>query len=216
MNTTNTTEETEPTDPKPWNDKLAKARQGDRDALNWCCLEAEPVIARLCHVPYFNARFGKDEIRSTASLALLEYVMGDSPIPPDAEVPRLLKRIMRCEILDSIRRKERRSQFEQPETILAGSGEDEEAPLLERQAADSGDGPDARILRQELAREIETAMQQLTETERQVIRALFFHRKTTEEAAKELGCSGRYIRKVRSCALARLRRLLESRAIQNG
>ena len=51
----------------PWNEKYQKAHAGDIEAEYSIYMAADPFIERLCNVPYFRDRLGKDEIRSTIS-----------------------------------------------------------------------------------------------------------------------------------------------------
>lgn len=207
----NRNNETEPTEAKPWNQMIQKARQGDPDALQWCCREAKLIITAVSHIPYFRIRLGEDEARSAASFALLEYVTGTGAIPPDAEVPRLLKRIMRCEILDTIRGQTNRERFEQPDASLMGCAAGEETSLAELLAADSCQEPDARTLQQELRNEMQTAIQRLTSKEQQVIRSLYFYQKSATETAQDMQCTARNVRWLRKNALGRLRAMVARR-----
>ena len=51
----------------PWNEKYQKAHAGDIEAEYSIYMAADPFIERLCNVPYFRDRLGKDEIRSICS-----------------------------------------------------------------------------------------------------------------------------------------------------
>ena len=59
----------------PWNDEIYLAQQGDTAAARRICISAEPIVSQFGKVSYFTDWLGKDEVRSIASLALVECIM---------------------------------------------------------------------------------------------------------------------------------------------
>ena len=98
----------------PWNEKYQKAHAGDIEAEYSIYMAADPFIERLCNVPYFRDRLGKDEIRSICSFALVKWVRKEQQLPPDEEVPFLLRSVLRKTLLCCIRRQDFRAEHEQP------------------------------------------------------------------------------------------------------
>ena len=59
----------------PWNEEIYLAQQGDTGAMLKTCNSAEPIVNQFCKVFYFSDWLGKGEVRSIASLALVEFIM---------------------------------------------------------------------------------------------------------------------------------------------
>ena len=75
----------------PWNPEIYLAQQGDTKAMRRTCAKAEPIVDQFGKVSYFVNLLGKDEVRSIASLSLVEFVMSYPGDVPDEEVPALIK-----------------------------------------------------------------------------------------------------------------------------
>ena len=71
----------------PWNEKYQKAHAGDIEAEYSIYMAADPFIERLCNVPYFRNRLGKDEIRSICSFALVKWVRKEQQLPRTRKFP---------------------------------------------------------------------------------------------------------------------------------
>ena len=71
----------------PWNEEIYLAQQGDTQAVRRTCATAEPIVDQFGKVSYFVGWLGKDEVRSIASLALVEFIMSYSGGVPDEEIP---------------------------------------------------------------------------------------------------------------------------------
>ena len=78
----------------PWNEEIYLARQGDTQAVRRTCATAEPIVDQFGKVSYFVGWLGKDEVRSIASLALVEFIMSYSGGVPDEEIPALIKQVI--------------------------------------------------------------------------------------------------------------------------
>ena len=196
---------------KPWNSMMQKARNGDRLAMEDFCAGAEPVIQSMFKAPLLLHRLGKDGIRSTACLALLDFMLNYRGKTPDAEMPYLLIRVIKDALLnearkaENIRKHELTDIFENREDD-AGNGT--ELPLSLIPDAEAGE-PDKGLLRGELQKEVQDALRFLSRREQECIRALFFEGKSTAEFARARGCSRQYARKLKRDALARMRSLLQ-------
>ena len=72
------------------------------------CAKAEPIVDQFGKVSYFVNLLGKDEVRSIASLSLVEFVMSYPGGVPDEEVPALIKQAIKCDLINSVHRLEYR------------------------------------------------------------------------------------------------------------
>ena len=88
----------------PWNELITRARLGDTAAILALCELAEPVIKQYCRVPFFVRWLGREEVRSLAALAVLEFIMENPSVPRDSEVPCALKKVIKCQLLNRIKR----------------------------------------------------------------------------------------------------------------
>ena len=101
----------------PWNPEIYLAQQGDTKAMRRTCAKAEPIVDQFGKVSYFVNLLGKDEVRSIASLSLVEFVMSYPGGVPDEEVPALIKQAIKCDLINSVHRLEyRRGKEEAPPT----------------------------------------------------------------------------------------------------
>ena len=197
----------------PWNCWFREAKAGSPDASHRFFLAAEPYIRKFYREPFFRNRLGSDEIHSLASFALVKLMTDHARLPPDEEVPYLLRRVIRCELLDGIRVMDTRLRHEQPgkpgKPEKLSAAEDGSGSSADSGADGGGSEPELRCLKQELRREVRKAMEQLPERHRTVIDGLFFRQKATKEIAREMRCSPQNVRVIRTNAMARLRRLLK-------
>ena len=115
----------------PWNPEIYLAQQGDTKAMRRTCAKAEPIVDQFGKVSYFVILLGKDEVRSIASLSLVEFVMSYPGGVPDEEVPALIKQAIKCDLINSVHRLEyRRGKEEAPPTNAdTGSPENSSSSL---------------------------------------------------------------------------------------
>lgn len=197
----------------PWNDEIYLARQGDTASVVKTCEHAEPIVSQFGKVSYFTDWLGKDEVRSIASLALVEFIMSYPGGVPDEEIPALIKQAIKCDLINSVHRAEyRRSKEEAPPP-----GPDTGSPRGEESiAAPSGSpqwDPEACLLQNAYARKVQDAVRRLNRKEQTVIRSWYFRQETTEEIAANLGYTASHVRKIRHRALRHLRQLLDRQAV---
>jgi len=208
-----TTKQMYHTDP-PWNEWLRLARQGDENAILLFCAQAEPFVKRLCNTHYFRERLGEEEIRSIATLALMDFLMNHPNPPDDRNLPYLLKRIMHNNILVQLRNQKVRKKHEVHSAEPGDSDAAEAAQVcLASYPASREEEPEAKLLAKELHNATVEAVNQLQPNEKNMIRAFFFQNKTAAAIAKELQCTRQNVEQVRDRALRRLRQLLEGQHI---
>ena len=164
------------------------------------CAKAEPIVDQFGKVSYFVNLLGKDEVRSIASLSLVEFVMSYPGGVPDEEVPALIKQAIKCDLINSVHRLEYRRGKEEAPPTNADTGSPSAPPYGE---------PEACLLQNAYAQTVQDAIQHLNRNEQTVIQFYYFRQETTNEIAVRLGCSVQNVRKIKRRALTRLRSLLE-------
>ena len=164
------------------------------------CAKAEPIVDQFGKVSYFVNLLGKDEVRSIASLSLVEFVMSYPGGVPDEEVPALIKQAIKCDLINSVHRLEYRRGKEEAPPTNADTGSPSAPPYGE---------PEVCLLQNADAQKVQDAIQHLNRNEQTVIQFYYFRQETTNEIAVRLGCSVQNVRKIKRRALTRLRSLLE-------
>ena len=121
-------------------------------------------------VSYFVNLLGKDEVRSIASLSLVEFVMSYPGGVPDEEVPALIKQAVKCDLINSVHRLEyRRGKEEAPPTNAdTGSPENSSGDTGSPSAPPYGE-PEACLLQNADAQTVQDAIQHLNRNEQTVI-----------------------------------------------
>jgi RNA polymerase sigma factor (sigma-70 family) len=198
----------------PWNYLFRKTKAGDADASRELYQAAQPLIKPFYKVPKFKNRLGRDEIHSIASFALVRYFAQHTGLPPDNEVPYLLKHVIWCELINGIRNMNVREKHERPGGPVRSDGTDPDAEDANRvvnsaPADDREEEPETRCLNKELHREVREAVSQLPKKHQTVINGLYYQQKNMKEIAQEMNCSAENVRIIRLNALARLHQLLE-------
>lgn len=202
----------------PWNEEIYLAQQGDTGAMLKTCHSAEPIVNQFCKVFYFSDWLGKGEVRSIASLALVEFIMSYPGGVPDEKIPALIKQAIKCDLINSVHRVQfRRSKEEAPPPPDTGSPDvsspDEDAGDTAAPPVSPYGNPEASVLQNEYAQKVQDAIQRLSRNEQTVIQSYYFRRETTEEAAAALGYTTRNVRRIRCRALRRLRKFLDRQAV---
>ena len=153
---------------------------------------------------------GKDEVRSIASLALVEFIMSYSGGVPDEEIPALIKQVIKCDLINSVHRMEYRRSKEDASSFTpdTDSPESSSGDTGSPSASPHGE-PEVCLLQNAYAQTVQDAIQHLNRNEQTVIQSYYFRQETTNEIAARLGCSPRFVRKTRRKALLRLRGLLD-------
>lgn len=211
MSLTNGETEENHTGDTPWNENYQKAHAGDIKAEYSIYTAAEPFIERLNRVPYFRDRLGKDEIRSICYFALVKWVRKKQKLPPDPEVPFLLRDVLRKALIYCIRQQDARAEHEQPTAYNNGSDSEEDETdnsLIKKEATDSAEEPENKYLHNAFRIAVRNAVGQLPKEEKEMIHALYFQHKGMKEIAQELDCTFQFAYKTRHKAFRHLQELL--------
>jgi len=189
-----------------------KAKAGDTNAANAFCIAVQPLIERLCKVPYFRDRLGIDEIQSTLGLTLAKLLAERKELPEATQATFLLKRILRMALIDHIRRLEFKALHEKPlgdfKEMVTETFEDDR---FSDKALTDGNAlnPEHICLRKDLRSEVRKAVQQLPEKERTMIHALYFQNKPMKEITQNLNCTFQNAYDKRKKSFKRLQKILE-------
>lgn len=195
----------------PWEEWIRRAREGDTEATKLFCLAAEPLIRFLCERRLLTDRLGKDEVRSMAALAMIEFLMTYNGNIRNRKAPFILWRYVRCDLLDNLRNQDSRNKFELPETHRRRSGAETNLTLADWKDPNPEIEPEQVLLKEEFNAQVHNAMRSLNRYEKTVIHSYYFERKSIGEISREMGCSPQYIRRLRRKALVRLRDRLKER-----
>ena len=212
MQIKNNDNETE--DQTQWNALFREAKAGDKNALHMLHLATEPLIVPFYRVPVFYNKLGKDEIRSLASFALVRFFSQHTGLPPDEEVPFLLKHVIHCALVSGVRKVNARKSFEQPAGAAGEtgsfSGAEEAVAVAGETDADRETEPEARYLRHELRDTVREAVRKLKKQEQFVILGIYYRHKSTAALAREMHCTPQNVRYTRQVALSHLQELLKT------
>ena len=194
----------------PWKKLLRDAQAGDKKAMERFCYGAEPIIRSFFRVPVLQRRLGRDEIRGIAYLALMKFIAGFKGELTDETVPGLLRKVIRCALLDAVRKERKRAEKEVTDSKTGSDGgPDEEALYGRLYPAGRERSPEEALLKAELVKEVQAALAQTSPREQDCIHALYFDGKKMREYARETGCSHQSVSKTNKNTLHRMRKLLK-------
>jgi RNA polymerase sigma-70 factor, ECF subfamily len=205
-----------PADPAVTLVLLDRVRQGDGDAVNGLLERHRTAIRRMIDLRMdrvvqrrVDASDIVQDVLVEANRRLRDYLAN-----PTMPFRLWLRHMARDRLIDAHRRHRvasSRSLDREVPLVTAGTGDQSEADLAER-LADRELTPAAAATWRELERRFAAAVEQLDETDRQIVLLRHFEHLSTAEAAEALGLSKpaagmRYLR-----AMRRLRGLLEGLA----
>ena len=194
------------------------ARQGDTRAAERFCLLAAPLLDQYSSARYFAAVLGKDEARSIAALSVIDFLMYEPLKDEPQDFPRMLRQVIKCDLLNQARNTERRLRFEThslsgPDRSGNGDRDTEETEAAALLPAGRDCEPEQQAFRKELRRKIGECFHYLGAKEKVVIAGLFFRQLSVAELARELQCSAASVSAARYSALKKLRVLFEAKHI---
>ena len=174
-----------------WEVLLPLAQDGDTRALLLLCSKALPLRDAIVSKPYFMNTLGKDEACSIASKTMIEWLLLEPLKNAGKDIPKLLIRAMKCDLINQAHRLERRRRYEKANRFRpqAEAEDEEDKDELASLAADSREEPENRLLQAEWNRKVQECIKQLRPKEQTVINGLFFRQLSVTEIARELGCT---------------------------
>ena len=172
---------------------------------------AEPIVRKFCRIPYFRNTLGENEIYSISHAKLMQYFREKQPLPDKSPVPKQLWRILYNELVNQIHRQEIRCKYQQTRREEYPQEDTDAAALTELLPADSSCEPETRVLREEMARDVEEALNRLKPAEQEVLRSLYYEGKSSRVLAAEMHVTPQYVSQVKKQGLARMRNLLKAK-----
>ena len=130
-------------------------------------------------------------------------------------MPKLLKYVVKCALMNSTRWKRTRNRREQNNSRDREQDQNETEMTIidgeerETRRASRATEPERAVLQTELAKAMEEALQCLTLREQAVIRCVYFRQRTMTEAAREMNCTPQAVWNLQRKALYKLRRRLK-------
>ena len=170
----------------PWEEWIRRARDGDTEATNYFCLAAKPFIWPLCQWPLLTDKLGRNEVRSMAALAMIEFLMTYRGPFGNRKIPILLRRYVRCVLLDNLRRLNSRRRFEAAEDDRDKDNLPVEEMSEEPEDPDPEANPEEVLLQDDYCSEVRNATNSLKRNEQAVIHSIYFQRKSIREISHEL------------------------------
>lgn len=188
---------------------MKQSRQGDATAIRTFCKRAKEILRIFSGIPYFVKCLGRDEIQGILSLTVMEFLMGYPKLPPDEEIPRLLKRITRNALLNQIHKESIRTKYRQPFPSSGEPGNDTgEETEIGQFLADSSGEPESKLLQQELNQSVRNAMNSLISSEYNVLYGMYFEQKSVSALAREMQCTRQNVWRLYKNGLRHLRKYL--------
>ena len=172
---------------------------------------AEPIVREFCRIPYFWNNLGESEIYSISHAKLMKYFREKQPLPDKSPSRHLLWRILYNELVNHIHQQENRSKYLQTHREEDTQEEADAVTLAELLPADSSCEPEVRILRDEMARDVDEALHRLQPAEQKVLRGLYYEGKSGRALAREMQVTPTYVCQIKKRGLARLRILLKAK-----
>ena len=205
--------DTESEKPAKWNQWFRLAQGGNKEAAHNITVAAQQIIDSISNEPWFCNRLGKDEACSIAYYTLAKFIKSHHKLPDDAEVPYLLCCVIRRGLKDSVRNLDIKDQYEQLASPVKPKDSPMEEDYMDNDAnelvsTDNSTEPETCFLNNELCDIVREAVQQLPETERAVIHALYYQDKGMKEIARDLNCSFQFAYKTRRNAYTHLHKML--------
>jgi RNA polymerase sigma-70 factor (ECF subfamily) len=192
---------------------LADAQSGDRAAIDRLLEEHRPGLRRVVELRLDHAVQRRIDVSDVVQDVMVEASnrLETYLHQPQLAFPLWLRQIAWDHIIDAYRRHrgsaKRSLDREQP--LASGRAVDQSSLDLVSQLADPMPTPFAAATQRELAQQLEVAVQQLGETDREIVLMRHYEHLTNQEIAEALGlnppaASMRYLRAIR-----RLKSLLE-------
>ena len=188
---------------------MIRSRQGDDTATEAFCQKIHPILQQFYSIRYFVNILSRSEIQSILNLSLMEFLKNYPEIPPEAEIPRLLKKILKNALLTQTQKERIREKFHDQEPFVTEDDETGNSPETpEPYIADRAWEPEHTTLQRELAQAVQTALHQLHPREQDVLYELYFGQKKIDDLAKEMHYCVRQIHRLHKKGLHHLQKIL--------
>lgn len=189
-----------------WSTLVKLAQEGDTQALLTLCRQFEPLIDYISRKKVFYDLLGREDAKSTAALAFIDFVLHYPGKIDDRRLPGLLKRRLECGMVDQLRRSHGKYAKETLWDFTSGA----DSIPLEAGRIPPDHEPEGHLLAKERKETIHRAIDCLKENERYVIRQFYLLGRSPAAIAQSLRCSLRNFRRIKLLALDNLRVILQA------
>ena len=195
---------------------MLQARAYDPRAIEIFTTLAMPIAKYYSSLPNVVSVLGKDEAYSIANHTMMDFLMHERLRKEKQDIPTMLKRSIRCDLMNQIDRIKNRRYFEtssKPGNSSQSEDDDDNTDVIANLPADTRLGPEHQTLLAEQKHLVRECLQYLSPREKQVIHGIFYRQLSVAEIAVELHCSKLCVSTAKYCALKKLRRIFEEQHV---
>ena len=195
---------------------MLQARAYDPRAIEIFTTLAMPIVKYYSNLPNVVSVLEKDEAYSIANHTMMDFLMHERLRKEKQDIPTMLKRAIRCDLMNQIDRIKNRRHFEtysKPGNSSQSEDDDDNTDVIAKLPADTRLGPEHQTLLAEQKHRVQECLKYLSPREKQVIHGIFYRQLSVAEIAGELHCSKLCVSTAKYCALKKLRRIFEEQHV---
>jgi len=195
---------------------MLQARAYDPRAIEIFTTLAMPIAKYYSSLPNVVSVLGKDEAYSIANHTMMDFLMHERLRKEKQDIPTMLKRAIRCDLMNQIDRIKNRRHFEtysKPGNSSQSEDDDDNTDVIANLPADTRLEPEHQTLLAEQKHQVRECLKYLSPKEKKVIIGFFYRQLSVAEIAGELHCSKLCVSTAKYCALKKLRRIFEEQHV---
>ena len=195
---------------------MLQARAYDPRAIEIFTTLAMPIAKHYSSLPNVVSVLGKDEAYGIANHTMMDFLMHERLRNDKQDIPTMLKRAIRCDLMNQIDRIKNRRHFEtytKPGNSSQSEDDDDNTDFIANLPADTRLEPERQALLAEQKHRVRECLQYLSPKEKQVIIGFFYRQLSVAEMAAELQCTTNAISLAKRSALYKLRRIFAEQQI---
>ena len=195
---------------------MLQARAYDPMAIEIFTTLAMPIVKYYSSLPNVVSVLEKDEAYSIANHTMMDFLMHERLRNEKQDIPTMLKRAIRCDLMNQIDRIKNRRHFEtysKPGNSSQSEDDDDNTDFIANLPADTRLEPERQALLAEQKHRVRECLQYLSPKEKKVIIGFFYRQLSVAEIAGELHCSKLCVSTAKYCALKKLRRIFAEQQI---
>ena len=194
---------------------MLQARKYDPRAIESFARLAIPIAKHYSSLPKVVSVLGKEEACSIANHTMMNFLMHERLQEGRQDIPTMLKRAIRCDLMNQMDRIRNRSRFEThgKPSDSQSEDDDEDSDVTANLPADKRLEPEQMALLAEQKRLVRECLQYLSPKEKRVINGFFYRQLSVAEIAAELHCPVATVSAAKCTALQKLRKLFKEKHI---
>lgn len=195
---------------------MMQARAYDPRAIEIFATLAMPIAKHYSSLPNVVSVLGKDEAYGIANHTMMDFLMHERLRKEKQDIPTMLKRAIRCDLMNQMDRIKNRRHFEtysKPGNSSQSEDDDDNTDVIANLPADTRFEPEHQTLLAEQKHRVRECLQYLSPREKQVINGIFYRQLSVAEIARELHCSKLCVSTAKYCALKKLRRIFTEQQV---